>query len=45
MLRKLILLAITSGLARKAWDSFRRKGGSPMSRSAGSVRPGRGSRF
>ena len=26
MFRKLIFLAITSGLARKMWDSYRRKG-------------------
>lgn len=25
MLRKLIMLAITSGLAKKAWDNYRRK--------------------
>ena len=25
MLRKLIMFAITSGLAKKAWDSYRRK--------------------
>ena len=25
MLRKLIMLAITSGLAKKAWDSYRGK--------------------
>jgi hypothetical protein len=25
MLRKLIMLAITSGLAKKAWDSYRQK--------------------
>jgi hypothetical protein len=27
MFRKLIFFAITSGLARRMWDSYRRKGG------------------
>jgi hypothetical protein len=39
MFRKLILLAITSGLARKAWDSYRRKGASPFARARTGVRP------
>lgn len=42
MLRKLIMLAITSGLARKAWDSYRRKGSSPLRRGRTGARPGRG---
>lgn len=42
MFRKLILLAITSGLARKAWDSYRRKGGSPFGRARSAARPRRG---
>ena len=27
MFRKLIFLAITSGLARRMWENYRRKGG------------------
>jgi hypothetical protein len=42
MLRKLLLLAITSGFARKAWDSYRRKNSSPFSRARAGVRPGKG---
>ena len=43
MFRKLIMLAITSGLARKAWDSYRRKNSSPFSRARAGVRtPRRG---
>lgn len=41
MLRKLILLAITSGLARKVWDSYRRKS-SPLGRAGASVRSRKG---
>jgi len=40
MFRKLILLAITSGLARKVWDGYRRKSSSPLARAR--TRPGSG---
>jgi hypothetical protein len=41
MFRKLLLLAITSGFARKVWDSYRRKS-SPFSRVRTGARPRRG---
>ena len=40
MLRKLIVLAVTSGLAKKAWDMYRLNGGrvSPVAASGGTGR-------
>ena len=38
MLRKLIALAITSGLAKKAWDMYQEKNGARPTASAGKAR-------
>jgi hypothetical protein len=38
MLRKLIMLAVTSGLAKKAWDSYKQKNAMAASGGTGSPR-------